>query len=217
MKLPALPLFVSSLIAVLHFSPVAHSQLVNVPGVYGTGVASPGVLIAEGAVDPHYAIISGPAIGDSYVVNSASMSPYWIPNGPTSSWVSFTPSSASTSIGVFVYRTTFDLTGYLPSTAVLSGLWNTDNNGISISLNGTTFTFTTDYESFSQPPSPFTISSGFLPGLNTLDFTLFDEGVKTGLRVDGLEVKAVVPEPSTYALLLVSGAGALWWSGRKRF
>ena len=37
-----------------------------------------------------------------------------------------------------------------------------------------------------------------------------DEGNVSGFRL------ATVPEPSTYALLLMTGAGALWWAGRRR-
>jgi sulfatase modifying factor 1 len=38
----------------------------------------------------------------------------------------------------------------------------------------------------------------------------YNEGSDFGFRL------ATVPEPSTYALLLMTGAGALWWSRRKR-
>ena len=219
-------MFLTTLFVCLLSHPNVYSQLVNVPGVYGTGVASPGVLIAEGSVDPHYTIISGPVTGTAYVVTSATMPtswPWiWNPNGPTSSWISFSSTSTSSSVGAYVYRTTFDLTGFLPETAVLTGSWNTDNNGTGILLNGVSFNFTTSPDSYREGPSPFTITSGFAPGLNTLDFALFDGDVTTGwagatgLRVDGLEVKAV-PEPSTYALLIVAtGAGALWWARRRR-
>jgi hypothetical protein len=216
MKPRSFPLFVPALFVVLHLCPPAHSQLVNVPGVYGTGVASPGILITEGSVDPHYTIISGPATGSTFVVDSSSMDGAWIPNGPTSSWISYTPTSVSTNTGTYVYRTTFDLAGFLPETAVLNGLWNTDNNGTEILLNGTSFPFTTSAISYNEAPTPFTITTGFLPGLNTLDFAFYDDGFYTGLRVGGLQVQAAVPEPSTYALLAMSAAGGLWWVRRRR-
>lgn len=221
MKSRTSSLIVTMLFACLLSLPNVYSQLLNVPGVYGTGVASPGVLITEGSVDPHYTIISGPVTGPAYVVTSATMPstpPYlWNPNGPTSSWISFSSTSVSSNAGAYVYRTTFDLTGFLPETAVLTGSWNTDNNGTGILLNGVSFNFTTSPDSYREGPSPFTITSGFVPGLNTLDFALFDGPVTvhTGLRVDGLEVKAV-PEPSTYALLLTTGAGAVLWARRKQ-
>jgi hypothetical protein len=36
------------------------------------------------------------------------------------------------------------------------------------------------------------------------------------LAVDDVRLTATVPEPSTYALLLMTGAGALWWARRRR-
>jgi hypothetical protein len=36
------------------------------------------------------------------------------------------------------------------------------------------------------------------------------------LAVDDVQFTATVPEPSTYALLLMTGAGALWWARRRR-
>ena len=225
MKPRTLPLIIVILVAQLLLRPDVYSQLVNVPGVYGTGVASPGVLIAEGSVDPHYTIVSGPVTGATYVVNSATMPstpPFnWNANGPTSSWISFSSTSTSSSVGAYVYRTTFDLTGFLPETAVLTGSWNTDNNGTGILLNGVSFNFTTSPDSYREGPSPFTITSDFVPGLNTLDFALFDGDAitgfagATGLRVDGLEVKAV-PEPSTYVLLLAASVGLILLARRKR-
>jgi formylglycine-generating enzyme required for sulfatase activity len=43
-----------------------------------------------------------------------------------------------------------------------------------------------------------------------LDNSPTDEGMGIGFRV------AAVPEPSTYALLLMTGAGALWFARRRR-
>jgi len=51
--------------------------------------------------------------------------------------------------------------------------------------------------------APFTISSGFVLGKNTLDFVVYNAGDPTGLRV---EIASPVPEPSTViagALLLL--------------
>jgi hypothetical protein len=212
-----LPFMFAVLAGFFLMCPVAlEAQLLTVPGVYGTGLDNSGALLPEGSADPHYTIISGPATGPTYVVNSSSMDGAWTPNGPASSWVSYTPTSVSTNTGIYVYRTTFDLTGFLPETAELTGLWSTDNNGLEILLNGTSFPFPTSAISYNLPPSPFSITTGFLPGLNTLDFAFFDDGFYTGLRVEGLQAKAAVPEPSTYALLLMTGAGALWWARRRR-
>ena len=39
--------------------------------------------------------------------------------------------------GEYVYRTTFDLTGFDPTTAMISGIWSADDRGIDILINGT--------------------------------------------------------------------------------
>jgi hypothetical protein len=193
----------------------AEAQLLTVPGVYGTGLDNTGALLPEGSPDPHYTIVSGPATGSTFVVDSSSMDGAWIPNGPTSSWISHTATSVSTKTGAYIYRTTFDLTGFIPETAVLIGFWNTDNNGTEILLNGTSFPFTTSAISYNEAPTPFSITTGFLPGLNTLDFAFYDDGFYTGLRVSGLQAQAAVPEPSTYALLVMTAASGLWWVRRR--
>jgi uncharacterized protein (TIGR03437 family) len=66
-----------------------------------------------------------------------------------------------------VYRETFDLTGFDLSTVVLSGSFAIDDQSGSISLNGVTAGPTS--KSFSSL-TPFTLSSGFVQGKNTIDF-----------------------------------------------
>jgi hypothetical protein len=62
--------------------------------------------------------------------------------------------------------------------------------------------------------STFSISNGFLPGVNTLDFSVFNgpngnsngpPGNPTGLRVELSGTANPVPTPATWAILLMSG------------
>jgi hypothetical protein len=103
------------------------------------------------------------------------------------------------------YQTTFDLTGYDPSTVTLTGQWSTDNIGSDILINGvSTGNASSD---FSQWYS-FTISSGFVPGVNSLDFNWENQGGPGGLRVefssltgDPMASSSSAPEPGSRLLM----------------
>jgi hypothetical protein len=133
--------------------------------------------------------------------------------------------------GDYVYRITFDLTGYNPNTAALQGFWTTDNQG-SIVLNGVTMG-TVGPTAYGTNQA-FNFFSGFVAGINTLDFLVNNEfpvGVPwdgpngenpTGfhyelLGVNGLSAVAAVPEPATLTLLGLGliGAGTLVRARRK--
>jgi hypothetical protein len=57
-----------------------------------------------------------------------------------------------------------------------------------------------------------TNSTNFIDALN--DYAVVGS-IAPDLSNDGVSI-ALVPEPSTYALLLMTGAGALWWARRRR-
>jgi len=123
----------------------------------------------------------------------------------------------------YVYTTTFNLTGFDPATANLSGYWTADNYIAQVQLNGHTVY---DYSScmspspqsgfFFQNLDPFDISHGFQSGNNTLSFTVTNSNCfntppltnPTGLFVDisgtvdplpGIVVSPLdsLPEPGT--------------------
>lgn len=105
---------------------------------------------------------------------------------------------------------TFDLTGLDPSTASISGLWATDNEGSDILLNGQSAgnksVGFTAFTSFSIPPG-----SLFVSGLNTLDFLVHNDRGPTGLRVEmtGQASPVGVPDSSSTLTLLSVSVGAL--------
>ena len=161
-----------------------------IPGIYNTGVDNNNVLLAAGAVDPHYQLIAsadssypGP---NSWVVNDGYPMPPWLTNGPSSKWIA--PRNAQNIgnlPGNYTYRLTFNLTGLQPNAAVINGNWALDNSGVDILLNGvsTGQSNTNGFGVFSA----FMITNGFLGGTNTLDFVVNNAGSTTnptGLRVE---------------------------------
>ncbi len=69
--------------------------------------------------------------------------------------------------------------------------------------------------------TPFTVSNGFLAGVNTLDFRIQDFGAPTAFRVDDLAGSAeltgvsAVPAPGSWALMM-AGVGLLAVLRRQR-
>jgi hypothetical protein len=110
------------------------------------------------------------------------------------------------------------LTGYNPSTALINGGWAVDDNGLIIIFNGNVIAVgnatNPNYSQF----TPFSITAGFLPGVNTLDFAVLNTFVfspsPTALRVEMRGDVSAVPEPSTY-IAGMSALGMLFLFGRK--
>jgi hypothetical protein len=98
--------------------------------------------------------------------------PPWLGDSAVSAWISPTPSTSAASDGTgtanYRYETKFDLTGFNPATARVSGRWATDNNGTGILINGTS-TGQVNTNQFSSW-TPFQITNGFIAGTNRLTF-----------------------------------------------
>ena len=96
--------------------------------------------------------------------------------------------------GTYIYQTIFDLTGLNPLTAILNGLFATDNSS-EIFLNGVSTGITTGLEQF-QAFTPFTIDKGFISGINTLEFRVFNQtNTPTGLRVEFVNATVTAADP----------------------
>lgn len=221
--------------------------------VFGTGLDASGSLLAPGSSDPHY-VLTLNALGPStstFVAGGASSVesgtqavptgwPFtpgawaidalaqWI--GPTTDVVGIQGTVVDT---FYTYQTTFDLSGFDPSTVQLTGHWTADNYLTMVSLNGAPVYSAVGCGSpgnfaFSSL-TPFTISSGFQPGLNTLTFnvtnsTCFNMPPRTnptGLLVDisgtGVPGGGSIPEPGTL-LFLVTGLSVttgVYWRRRR--
>ncbi len=193
----------------VHAAPIA---------IYNTGVDASGTPQGEDAPELHYTLIDpSPTVGTPFVTTAAGgfpVAPFgpWIGDNGISSWI--TP-AANTEGGLatFVYRTTFDLTGFDASSAVLTGRWASDNAGLEIYVNALgTGSFSGSFSSWSA----FSVTSGFTEGINTLDFFVRNDGGPTGLRVEFLGATAerlavsaaeAVPEPGSLMLVGVALAG----------
>jgi hypothetical protein len=163
--------------------------------LYNTGVDDSHVALGDGAVDGHYQIVVNPdsAMPDAYVENSAAfpiVAGPWVANNAGSKWIGprFDTTGAAGATGAggdYVYRTIVDLTGFDPATVTITGGWATDNEGLDILVNGQSTGLRNTTQSGAL--TPFTLNSGFLAGLNVIEFKLNNSAVGyTGLRVDQL-------------------------------
>ncbi len=173
-----------------------------VPTFFNTGVNSSGVPLADGTIgDPHYTLVSVPSgsttairvrtSAGGYPVNGA-----WLGDDTLSAWIGPDNDPYDNGpAGDYDYRTTFDLTGYSPATASITGEWAVDDDGVSILLNGVSTgnsdTIANAYATFQS----FSITSGFQAGLNTLDFIVQNAYAPTGLRVEATLKATALPPP----------------------
>jgi len=206
-----------------------------IPTLFSTGVDDNGVPLQDGPIgtgaigDPHYSLFSVPDTGTTKI-DVFTFSGQWVARDAISTWIA--PNSVTTSgqpedgpVGDYDYRTTFNLAGFDPATASVTGKWAADNSGLDILING--HSTGNSGASFSALQD-FSVSSGFIAGLNTLDFLVRNFNGPgpnaTGLRVEILDATAdattgssAVPEPSGLVLLLsfVGTAGLIWYRKRR--
>ncbi len=188
---------------------------------------STGDSVAAGAQDTNYTIVSGPLTGAVDVAHPGffALNGAWVANTATAKWIapaSIVPTNpgaiGTAPAGDYVYKTTFDLSGLIASTANITGKWASDNTGLGIYLNGNLVSGTgggtgNHFGAFRN----FSVTSGFIDGLNTLEFHVRNasggSGNPTGLIVDMSGTAQPVPEPATIAAL---GAGLLAFRRRNK-
>lgn len=184
--------------------------------IHNTGVNASGTPLANGTVgDPHYTLISVPS-GTTTIQTKTSAGGFpvgpWLGDDSLSDWIGpDSDSSLDGPTGYYEYQTTFDLTGFDIASAVITGQWSTDDQGANILINGVS---TGDTASGFTSWSSFTIDTGFVEGVNTLDFIVYNASGPTGLRVEMTgTADPAVPEPATLTLL---GAGLAAFSAFRR-
>lgn len=181
------------------------------PVLFNTGVDAAGTPLSGNAIDPHYSIVNSAAFGPAaYAVRSADAPTLitpggWLLDNAQSSWlvpvvgVFFTDVPGVTDN--ITYRTSFDLTGYDAASALINGLWATDDTGLEIRLNGVAVpgAGVAQFDAWTA----FAINGGFLAGINTLEFDTRSTASPTGLRVEmTAQFTPIhrVPEPGSLAL-----------------
>jgi hypothetical protein len=175
---------------------LAHSaHAVAVPGLFDSGVDSAGAALPAGAVDAHYALIASADLtfaGPSAFVATGLASGNWIANTATSQWIApavdenWPAMGTALAAGDYVYRLSFNLAGIDPATVSVSGSYGVDNGGV-IKLNGAPMG--SGISSYS-PLVGFALGSGFVTGVNHLDFVVTNWAASgsnpSGLRVQGI-------------------------------
>ncbi len=195
--------------ATLSFAGPSQAITVSNLAVFNTGVDASGNPLPGGAVDPHYTLIDSPDVvfngPEAFVTNNGFPIGAWAPNTAVSKWISPRPDAANNNAtGQYTYRTTVDLTGFDPATAVIVGRWMSDNNGLDILVNGNGTGNTTLFESFRLGYASFTLDDYFVSGINTIDFVVFNGTAvvnPTGLRVEMTGTALPIPEPGTWAMV----------------
>lgn len=210
-------------------SVTAVAQTAPITTLYGTGLSPGGLPLASGSPDPHYTLVVAPpgviAPAAPLVVGPA-LAPAWAPNTTTSQWINPTGTTAFVEGGDYWYETTFDLSGFVASTASITGGWAADDAGMGILLNGVPMAGTTTGSGVGSYSGLhlFVISGAGLPwapGINTLTFKSSNTGPPfppftgpTGIQVKILLAEAdVIPVPAAAWLF---GSGLLVLGGAVR-
>lgn len=172
-----------------------------VVGLFNTGAGLP--TAADGQTDLHYTAGGNPLVtyyNGAYLANV-------VGGANQSLWLSTT--SGGGSVGNINVSTTFTVTD---GTYHISGGWGVDNSG-TLSLGNTLLsTINYGYPAF-QSLSAFDFTVG--PGTYTLNFALNNREGPFALRVGELSVSAV-PEPSTWAMMILGFVGVGFLAYRRR-
>jgi hypothetical protein len=214
-RAPVTNFLLAGVLAMLLVGVASGAWAAPIPGLFNTGTDAAGNALVggNGVADPHYTVLSSDIPG---VTTGVSAVTYFVPSAyapedTDSRWISHS-STGSPGSGSTVFRLSFDLTGLDPETAVINGVFAADNAAL-IFLNGTSTGLTVPQFNFLVP---FSITDGFVAGVNTLDFRVTDEFPPMAFRVDDLVGTAdlldggpaPVPAPASLALLGL-GAAAL--------
>ena len=204
----------------------------TITSLFNTGVDNFGIALSNGSVDSHYKIVTDPGVAGTVSELAYGYKSGWpiAGNGPWQSpgsnagWDTPTSTLNTSTIaaaGLWDYRTSFSLAGLNPATADITGSWTADNIGVEILLNGVNTGIPATPDSTFQLVN-FAINSGFVAGLNTLDFIVNNvsspySNNPSGLLVElsGTAASSAVPLPSAIWTFM-AGTMALLALGKRR-
>jgi hypothetical protein len=156
-------------------------------------VASTGVGLNVGQRDPNWQVFEvsrGEGTPQPLFVVPAA---WWAENDPArSQWLTTTPNSENAPFGLFVVRTTVDLTGVDPATAVVQAGVMVDDTIEDVRINGISKHLTVPVSPQRlnwRRLHPMTLQGGFKTGKNLIDFVVFNSGspghlTKMGFRAE---------------------------------
>jgi hypothetical protein len=165
--------------------------------VWNTGVDSNGAKLAPSASDPHWRLVSGPGVtaprAPVVVTEQHPLGQYF--ETTDSMWIGQSAAGSGDVGSPYTFRLPFDLTGYDVASVRIGGAWGVDNEG-EMTLNGQVpagtgpFSLTGTVTDHFNVRHGFTITGGFVAGMNALEMHATNTGGPFGLNVTGLTISA---------------------------
>ena len=167
----------------VHFARTLDSVRLPIPTLTNTGVG-----LREGDPDPRWLQFKESA-GETTAKPAAMMSSgAWTSTDPArSQWLSVGGNRPSFGAGVFIFRTTFDLTGFDPKTVAIEADVMTDDalndirvNGVSAGVSMPLAADRQNWRRFHRLP----LRGPFKAGQNTLEFLVYNGSAVMGMRAE---------------------------------
>ena len=136
----------------------------SITTLYSSGLNNDGTIAIPGSSDLHYFITSS-----GLPITVMQNHPAWLANDGSSLWIGLSGQGTDGQPeGDYGFSTTFDLSDWAPDSAIITLYLAVDNEVTDVLLNGISLGISAiGHQSFF---GPFTIDSGFISGVNQLDF-----------------------------------------------
>jgi len=191
--------------------------------IFGTGLNADGSQTSAGSADLHWTIDSSPySSTPSAAIVSGNDNGYAYPSHVNSQWIGTAEDlNQGFAVGYFTFSTTFDLTGLNPASASLAGILAVDDY-VNVYLNGVSTGSGCTGADCWDFGTAFAINSGFIAGVNTITFQVYNTGGPFGLQV----AISGTASPMTPAAFCASANPADWtpygqgyycWNGNAGF